>query len=87
MVPSDLKQINYLLMKSVRQLITVFRTEYISQGINVKDIPDNPIDQFDKWIEDAIKNKVTLPNAMHLATIGTDGRPSGRIMLLIKKYH
>jgi pyridoxamine 5'-phosphate oxidase len=25
---------------------------------------------------------VNLPNAMHLATIGTDGRPSGRIMLL-----
>jgi len=69
-------------MKSVRQLITIFRTEYISQGINVKDIADNPIDQFEKWIEDAIKNKVNLPNAMHLATIGTDGRPSGRIMLL-----
>jgi len=69
-------------MKSVRQLITVFRTEYISQGINVKDIANNPIDQFDKWIEDAIKSKVNLPNAMHLATIGTDGRPSGRIMLL-----
>ena len=69
-------------MKSVRQLITVFRTEYISQGINIKDIADNPFDQFEKWIESAIKNKVNLPNAMHLATIGTDGRPSGRIMLL-----
>ena len=69
-------------MKSVRQLITIFRTEYISQGINVIDIADNPIDQFEKWIEDAIKNKVKMPNAMHLATIGTDGRPSGRIMLL-----
>jgi pyridoxamine 5'-phosphate oxidase len=69
-------------MKSVRQLITIFRTEYISRGINVKDIADNPIDQFEKWIEDAIKNKVSLPNAMHLATTGTDGRPSGRIMLL-----
>ena len=51
-------------MKSVRQLITIFRTEYISQGINVKDIADNPIDQFEKWIEDAIKNKANLPNAM-----------------------
>jgi pyridoxamine 5'-phosphate oxidase len=69
-------------MKSIRQLITVFRTEYISQGFNVKDIADNPIDQFEKWIEDAIKNKVNLPNAMHLSTVGSDGRPSGRIMLL-----
>jgi len=69
-------------MKSIRQLITVSRNEYISQGINVKDIADNPIDQFEKWIEDAIKKKVNLPNAMHLSTVGTDGRPSGRIMLL-----
>jgi pyridoxamine 5'-phosphate oxidase len=69
-------------MKSIRQLITIFRTEYISQGINVKDIADNPINMFEKWIEDAIKNKVNLPNAMHLSTIGTDGRPSGRILLL-----
>jgi pyridoxamine 5'-phosphate oxidase len=69
-------------MKSVRQLITVFRTEYISQGINIKDIADNPFDQFEKWIESAIRNKVNLPNAMHLATVGTDGRPSARIMLL-----
>jgi hypothetical protein len=38
-------------MKSVRQLITIFRTEYICRGINVKDIADNPIDQFEKWIK------------------------------------
>jgi len=69
-------------MKSARQLITNFRTEYISRGINVKDIAGNPIDQFERWIADAIKYKVNLPHAMHLATTGTDGRPSGRIMLL-----
>lgn len=69
-------------MKSIRQLITVFRTEYISQGIDVKEVSENPIDQFEKWIKTAIKNKVCLPNAMHLATVGTDGRPSGRIVLL-----
>jgi len=69
------------MMRTVRLLITIFRTEYISQGIKVNDIAENPIDQFEKWIEDAIKNKVNLPNAMHLSTVGTDGRPSGRIML------
>lgn len=69
-------------MKSVRQLITVFRTEYISQGIDIKKVSENPIDQFEKWIKNAIKNKVILPNAMHLSTVGTDGRPSGRIVLL-----
>jgi len=69
-------------MKSVRQLITVFRAVYVSQGIDVKEVSENPIDQFEKWIRNTIKNKLSLPNAMHLATVGTDGRPSGRIVLL-----
>jgi len=69
-------------MKSIRQLIAVFRNEYISEGINVKDISDNPIVQFEKWMEEAVKSKVSFPNAMHLATVGEKGRPSGRIMLI-----
>lgn len=69
-------------MKSVRQLVTVIRNEYISQGIDVTDMASNPIDQFERWIKAAIKNKASLPNAMHLATSGPDGKPSGRMMLL-----
>jgi pyridoxamine 5'-phosphate oxidase len=69
-------------MKSIRQYIAVFRNEYISQGINVEDMANNPVDQFEKWLENAVRNKVSFPNAMHLATVGSDGRPSGRIMLL-----
>jgi pyridoxamine 5'-phosphate oxidase len=69
-------------MKSVRQLIAAFRTEYISKGIDAGNLADNPIDQFEKWINEAVRNKVSLPNAMHLATAGPDGKPSGRIMLL-----
>jgi pyridoxamine 5'-phosphate oxidase len=69
-------------MKSIRQLITVLRTEYVTKGIDIKAVADNPIDQFEKWITDAVKNKINLPNALHLATVGSDGRPSGRIMLL-----
>ena len=38
-------------MKSLRQLITIIRTEYISEGINVKVIADNPYDRFEKWIK------------------------------------
>jgi pyridoxamine 5'-phosphate oxidase len=69
-------------MKSIRQFLTMFRSEYISQGIDVKNLAKNPTDQFEKWFEDAVRNKVNTPDAMHLSTIGTDGRPSGRIVLL-----
>ena len=69
-------------MKSIRQLISVFRNEYISQGINIKELADNPIVQFERWMVEAVKNKVNLPNAMHLSTAGKDGKPSGRVVLL-----
>lgn len=69
-------------MKSVRQTIFSFRNEYVSDGLNEEDISGDPFDQFEKWIEEAVRKKLNLPNAMHLSTVGRDGRPSGRIMLL-----
>lgn len=68
--------------KSIRQLVANFRNEYISRGINEKDIAKNPIDQFEKWFLEAVKNKINEPNAMHLSTVSEDGKPSGRIVLL-----
>jgi pyridoxamine 5'-phosphate oxidase len=68
--------------KSIRQLVANFRNEYISNGIHEKDMARNPIDQFEKWFAEAVKNKVSEPNAMHLSTATIDGKPSGRIMLL-----
>lgn len=41
-----------------------------------------PLDQFERWLGEAIKAKVDEPNAMTLATVGPGGRPSTRIVLL-----
>jgi pyridoxamine 5'-phosphate oxidase len=68
--------------KSLRQLVANFRNEYLSNGLDEKDMADDPILQFENWFEDAVKNKVNEPNVMHLSTATADGRPSGRIMLL-----
>ncbi len=68
--------------KSLRQLVANFRNEYISHGLDEKDMESNPINQFEKWFEDAVKNKVNEPNVMHLSTATPEGKPSGRIMLL-----
>ncbi len=45
----------------------------------------NPLQQFDKWLREAIAAQVPEPNAMTLATVGAEGRPSTRIVL-IKGY-
>ena len=44
-----------------------------------------PLQQFDQWLQEAISAQVPEPNAMTLATVGSDLRPSTRIVL-IKGY-
>ncbi len=45
----------------------------------------NPLSLFEQWFEDAKKSEINDPNAMNLATISADGKPSSRIVLL-KSY-
>ncbi len=44
-----------------------------------------PLAQFEQWLGEAIASQVPEPNAMTLATVGADGRPSARVVL-IKGY-
>ena len=44
-------------------------------------LPD-PTAQFDLWLQQAIDAKLPEPNAMTLATVGANGRPSTRIVLI-----
>jgi pyridoxamine 5'-phosphate oxidase len=41
-----------------------------------------PFEQFRQWLQGAIDAGVPEPNAMTLATVGADGRPSTRIVLI-----
>jgi pyridoxamine 5'-phosphate oxidase len=45
----------------------------------------DPLKQFDQWLKEAIQGEVPEPNAMTLATVGTDLRPTTRVVL-IKGY-
>lgn len=45
----------------------------------------DPLQQFDRWLHEAIQGEVPEPNAMTVATVGSDLRPSTRIVL-IKGY-
>ena len=42
----------------------------------------DPLRQFERWFEDALRAKLPLPNAMTLATVTPAGAPSARIVLL-----
>jgi len=41
-----------------------------------------PLEQFRQWLNEAIAAKVPEPNAMTLATVGPQGRPSTRVVLI-----
>jgi pyridoxamine 5'-phosphate oxidase len=43
---------------------------------------DQPIAQFERWLNEAIAAKLPEPNAMTLASVGPGGRPSTRVVLI-----
>ena len=42
----------------------------------------DPTEQFELWLKQALDAQVPEPNAMTLATVGGDGRPSTRVVLI-----
>ncbi|NYE62060.1 pyridoxamine 5'-phosphate oxidase [Duganella sp. 1224] len=61
------------------------RLDYGRASLTEQDVLDDPIAQFGKWFEEALHAKVNEPNAMSVATVDADGKPSSRIVL-IKQY-
>ena len=62
--------------------ITHFRQEYTTAGLRRKDLNNDPIKQFELWFNQAIETGILEPNAMSLATVGSDMIPSIRTVLL-----
>lgn len=61
------------------------RTEYSTVGITREELNDDPVVQFRAWFDQALASGIHEPNAMTLATAGSDGRPVARTVLL-KQY-
>jgi pyridoxamine 5'-phosphate oxidase len=52
------------------------------EGLNEHEIERDPITQFQRWFDEAIAAKLPMPDAMSLATVTPDGRPTARMVLL-----
>lgn len=64
------------------QDLAQIRKEYSLNELDEKSISASPFGQFEKWFNEALSAKVLEPNAMNLATITGNNRPSSRIVLL-----
>lgn len=62
--------------------ITDLRSEYTKHGLRHADLDENPFGQFRTWFEQACTAELIEPNAMALATVGADGHPTVRNVLL-----
>jgi len=58
------------------------RRDFESEGLDREHLNDDPVMQFEIWFEDARKAGILEPNAMSLATTGSDGLPDLRTVLL-----
>jgi pyridoxamine 5'-phosphate oxidase len=62
--------------------ITDIRKDYTQAQLQENDAAPDPFVQFQTWLDAALATQQPEPNAMHLATVNTQGAPSGRIVLL-----
>ncbi|MBE1298788.1 MAG: pyridoxamine 5'-phosphate oxidase [Alteromonadaceae bacterium] len=58
------------------------RREYDKGTLDEENLLDDPIKMFQAWLEDAVAFQLSDPSAMTVATVGTNGQPSQRIVLL-----
>ena len=58
------------------------RINYSRASLDEADAAPDPFAQFDRWFKEALAAKLPEPNTMTLATVGDDGRPSARIVLI-----
>ncbi|MGC3955293.1 MAG: pyridoxamine 5'-phosphate oxidase [Propionicimonas sp.] len=56
------------------------RTDYDHSDFT--EAADAPLEQFERWLAEAVSSGMHDPHAMTLATVGPDGRPSTRVVLL-----
>lgn len=58
------------------------RTSYERAELDESACAADPLAQFQLWLDQALKAEVPEPNAMTLATVGANGRPATRVVLI-----
>jgi len=62
--------------------IADLRKSYERDALDEAASAADPMQQFEHWLQQALNAQLPEPNAMTLATVGADGRPSTRVVLI-----
>ncbi|QWD80191.1 pyridoxamine 5'-phosphate oxidase [Polynucleobacter sp. MWH-Spelu-300-X4] len=63
------------------------RKSYIKGSLSEEDVQKNPIDQFNIWFDQARHAELPEPNAMTVASVDENGKPSARVVLIKEVNH
>lgn len=58
------------------------RQEYTKAELDISNVDSQPFIQFNKWFKEALSSELIEPNAMTVASVDAEGKPSCRIVLL-----
>ena len=68
-------------MEKISNTLASLRKDYGNKELNLNELLVNPIDQFKKWLDEAIKIEANEPNAMAISTVSDENKPRSRYVL------
>jgi pyridoxamine 5'-phosphate oxidase len=68
--------------EDLKNYLNAIRRDFSGKPLTEESVKDNPIDQFQIWMEEAINAQLMDPYAMSISTVSEYGQPSTRIVYL-----
>lgn len=72
--------------EDLKNYLSEIRRDFAGKPLNEDSVEENPIDQFQIWMEEAINAQLLDPYAMSISTVADNGQPSTRIVYLRDIY-
>lgn len=69
-------------MKEIKKNLADIRNDYKKKELSEKELQSSPLNQFNIWLNEAIKSNVYEPTASTFSTVSNNNRPTARIILL-----
>ena len=69
-------------MEKINDWIRSKREDFQNQPLGINDLGNDPIDQFNQWLQEAKDADVLDPLAVNLSTVNSVGMPSSRVLYL-----
>ena len=68
----------------INEFLNTVRRDFEGQDLAISKSPDQPVELFENWFEEAVEAQVLDPMAMNIATVDAAGQPSLRVVYLKK---